>query len=117
ARGGHHNTPPPPLFPPPKRKLIIADTPGHTQHTRNMVTGSSTADLVLILVDARSGITEQTRRHAFLASLLGDNVVDKSTKMPWYGGPSLLDYLETVELAPNVRSEGFRFPVQLVVRP
>src|SRR5258705_6384600 len=57
-------------FSTPRRKFIIADTPGHTQHTRNMVTGCSTADLVLILVDARVGITEQTRRHAFLASLL-----------------------------------------------
>src|SRR5487761_573739 len=57
-------------FATPKRKFIIADTPGHTQHTRNMVTGCSTADLVLILVDARLGITEQTRRHAFIASLL-----------------------------------------------
>jgi sulfate adenylyltransferase large subunit len=154
-------------FATPKRKFIIADTPGHTQHTRNMVTGSSTADLVLILVDARSGITEQTRRHAFLASLLriphivvcvnkmdlvefdetrfkeireefeafaeglevgaltfipisallGDNVVDRSQKMGWYSGPSLLEHLESVELAPDARSEGFRFPVQLVVRP
>jgi len=154
-------------FATPKRKFIIADTPGHTQHTRNMVTGSSTADLVLILVDARSGITEQTRRHAFLASLLriphivvcinkmdlvdydetrfkeireefeefaegldvgaltfipisaliGDNVVDRSQKMPWFTGPSLLEHLETVELTPDARSEGFRFPVQLVVRP
>src|ERR1700728_1533625 len=135
-------------FATPRRKFIVADTPGHTQHTRNMVTGCSTADLVVILVDARIGITEQTRRHAFIASLLriphlvicinkmdlvdydetrfkeireefeefaegldvgeltfipisaliGDNVVDKSTKMPWYAGPSLLDYLETVEL-------------------
>lgn len=57
-------------FSTPKRKFIIADTPGHTQHTRNMVTGSSTADLVIVLVDARNGITEQTRRHAFIASLL-----------------------------------------------
>src|SRR3984885_12105620 len=57
-------------FAPPRRKFIIADTPGHTQHTRNMVTGCSTADLVIILVDARNGITEQTKRHAFIASLL-----------------------------------------------
>jgi len=154
-------------FATPKRKFIIADTPGHTQHTRNMVTGSSTADLVLVLVDARSGITEQTRRHAFLASLLriphlvicinkmdlvdydetrfkeireefeefadgldvgkltfipisaliGDNVVERSEKMPWYTGPSLLEHLESVELTPDARSDGFRFPVQLVVRP
>src|ERR1700721_4668363 len=57
-------------FATPRRKFIIADTPGHTQHTRNMVTGCSTADLVVLLVDARTGITEQTRRHAFIASLL-----------------------------------------------
>src|SRR5487761_2472006 len=57
-------------FATPRRKFIIADTPGHTQHTRNMVTGCSTANLVLVLVDARNGITEQTRRHAFIASLL-----------------------------------------------
>src|SRR5271170_1299504 len=57
-------------FATPKRKFIVADTPGHTQHTRNMVTGCSTADLVVVLVDGRNGITEQTRRHAFIASLL-----------------------------------------------
>jgi sulfate adenylyltransferase large subunit len=154
-------------FATPKRKFIIADTPGHTQHTRNMVTGCSTADLVLILVDARLGITEQTRRHAFIASLLriphfvvcvnkmdlvdydearfleikkefeefasgldvpeisfipisalvGDNVVDRSAAMNWYDGTPLLEHLETVELTPDARAEGFRFPVQLVVRP
>ncbi|UGT68534.1 adenylyl-sulfate kinase [Nocardia gipuzkoensis] len=58
-------------FATPRRKFIIADTPGHVQYTRNMVTGASTADLALILVDARKGVVEQTRRHAFLASLLG----------------------------------------------
>src|SRR6266581_4365051 len=58
-------------FATPSRKFIIADTPGHVQYTRNMVTGASTADLALILVDARNGIVEQSRRHAFLASLLG----------------------------------------------
>ncbi len=57
-------------FATPRRKFIVADTPGHIQHTRNMVTGCSTADLVIVLVDARSGVNEQTRRHAFLASLL-----------------------------------------------
>src|SRR6187399_3020798 len=57
-------------FATPKRKFIIADTPGHIQYTRNMVTGASTANLALILVDARNGIVEQSRRHAFLASLL-----------------------------------------------
>ena len=154
-------------FATPKRKFIIADTPGHTQHTRNMVTGCSTADLVLILVDARLGITEQTRRHAFIASMLriphfvvcvnkmdlvdydanrfeeiqrefkeftrglevpeltfipisalvGDNVVDRSDEMPWYAGPSLLAHLETVEIVADSLTEGFRLPVQLVVRP
>src|SRR5207237_6919143 len=57
-------------FATPKRKFIIADTPGHVQYTRNMVTGASTADLALVLIDARNGIVEQSRRHAFLASLL-----------------------------------------------
>jgi len=57
-------------FATPRRKFIIADTPGHTQYTRNMVTGASTADLALILVDARKGLVEQSRRHAFLCSLL-----------------------------------------------
>ena len=57
-------------FATPKRKFIIADTPGHTQYTRNMVTGASTADLALILVDARNGVIEQSRRHSFIASLL-----------------------------------------------
>src|ERR1700736_4314835 len=58
-------------FATPKRKFIIADTPGHIQYTRNMVTGASTADLALVLVDARNGVLEQSRRHAFIASLLG----------------------------------------------
>src|SRR3982074_1847175 len=58
-------------FATPKRKFIIADTPGHVQYTRNMVTGASTADLALILIDARKGVLEQSRRHAFLSSLLG----------------------------------------------
>src|SRR5207248_266707 len=54
-----------------RRKFIIADTPGHERYTRNMVTGASTADLAVILIDARNGVLEQTRRHAFIASLLG----------------------------------------------
>src|SRR5689334_13346669 len=136
-------------FATPRRKFIIADTPGHVQYTRNMVTGASTADLALILVDARKGIIEQSLRHAFLASLLGvphlvlcvnkmdlvdydqavferikaefrdfaakldvrdlqfvpvsalhgDNVVDRSANMPWYGGSSLLHHLEQVHIA------------------
>jgi bifunctional enzyme CysN/CysC len=154
-------------FSTPRRKFIIADTPGHLQHTRNMVTGSSTADLVIILVDARLGITEQTRRHAFLASLLriphfvicvnkmdlvdydqrrfeevraefqafatrlevadltfipisallGDNVVDRSAEMAWYGGSSLLHHLEDVHIASDRNFVDVRFPVQRVVRP
>jgi bifunctional enzyme CysN/CysC len=154
-------------FSTPKRRFIIADTPGHTQHTRNMVTGCSTADLVLLLIDARAGATEQTRRHAMIASLLGirhlvlcvnkmdlvgyskerfeeirddfigfserlqvydltcipisalagDNVVDRSSEMPWYGGLSLLDHLETVYIASDRNLIDLRFPVQLVIRP
>jgi bifunctional enzyme CysN/CysC len=154
-------------FATPKRKFIIADTPGHTQHTRNMVTGCSTADLVLLLVDARLGPTEQTRRHATVASLLGirhvvlcinkmdlvdwdrkrfeairsefdnfatrlqvtdltyipisawqgDNVVDRSTEMKWYDGPSLLHHLEEVHISSDRNLIDFRFPIQRVVRP
>ena len=154
-------------FSTPRRKFIIADTPGHIQHTRNMVTGSSTADLVVILVDARVGITEQTRRHAFIASLLriphfvicvnkmdlvdydqrrfseirqefqqfatrleiadltfipisallGDNVVDRSPSMPWYGGSSLLHHLEEVHIASDRNLLDLRFPIQRVIRP
>jgi bifunctional enzyme CysN/CysC len=154
-------------FSTPKRRFIIADTPGHTQHTRNMVTGCSTADLVLLLIDARAGATEQTRRHAMIASLLGihhlvlcvnkmdlvgyskerfeeivddftgfaerlqvydltcipisalagDNVVDRSSEMPWYGGLSLLDYLEGVHIGSDRNLIDLRFPVQLVIRP
>ena len=58
-------------FATPKRKFIVADTPGHIQYTRNMVTGASTANLAIILVDARNGIVEQTKSHSFIASLLG----------------------------------------------
>ena len=154
-------------FATPRRKFIIADSPGHVQYTRNMVTGASTADLALVLVDARAGVVEQTRRHAYLASLLGirqlvlcvnkmdlvdyaeepfqritteflelasrldvegvtcipisalrgDYIVDASTNMPWYRGPTLLAYLETVEVARPTTAIGGRFPVQLVIRP
>jgi bifunctional enzyme CysN/CysC len=149
------------------RKFIIADTPGHEQYTRNMVTGASTADVALILVDARKGVVEQSRRHAFIASLLqiphmvvavnkmdlvdwdevvferiadefsswgsrlevtdvtfipisalhGDNVVERSARMPWYQGPPLLYYLEHVHVAANRNLIDCRFPVQWVVRP
>jgi bifunctional enzyme CysN/CysC len=153
-------------FSTPRRKFIIADTPGHVQYTRNMVTGASTADLALILIDARQGVVEQSRRHAFISSLLGiphlvvcvnkmdlveygearfnevraefvefargldvrevtyipisalvgDNVVDRSTAMPWYTGPALLEHLETVEVAAEDTTDA-RFPVQYVIRP
>ena len=154
-------------FATPKRKFIIADTPGHIQYTRNMVTGASTADLSIILIDARHGVLEQTVRHSYISSLLGiphilvainkmdlvdydkgvydqivsdyqklsealhiknivfipisarvgDNVVNKSDKMPWYTGKALLDYLETVPVVHKTVSDFFRFPVQLVIRP
>jgi len=154
-------------FATPRRKFIIADTPGHTQYTRNMVTGASTADLALVLVDARNGIVEQSRRHAFLTSLLrvphlvlcvnkmdlvdydqdtfesikeefkafatkldvhdltfipisalqGDNVVNRSSNMPWYEGASLLHHLEEVFIASDRNLIDARFPVQYVIRP
>jgi sulfate adenylyltransferase subunit 1 len=154
-------------FATPKRKFIIADTPGHIQYTRNMVTGASTANVALILVDARQGVLEQTRRHAYIASLLqiphvivcvnkmdlvgfdeatferikndcegiasklavkdvryvpisalmGDNVVDRSTKMDWYQGPTLMYLLENIHISSDVNHQNFRFPGQYVVRP
>jgi sulfate adenylyltransferase large subunit len=154
-------------FQTPRRKFIIADTPGHEQYTRNMVTGASTADLSIVLVDARNGVSEQTRRHAFLSSLLriphvvvcvnkmdlvgydedlfytileemtdwaarlqipdmtfipisalhGDNVVDRSPTMQWYGGAPLLYHLENVVIAPDRNLNDVRFPVQWVIRP
>ena len=150
-----------------RRKFIIADTPGHEQYTRNMATGASNADLAVILVDATKGLLPQTRRHAYISSLLGihhvvaainkmdlaaysqdvflrlasdfrtlarslgitsvqciplsalegDNVVDKSTHMPWYPGPTLMEFLETVELRTDGDSREFRFPIQSVIRP
>ncbi|HEV3041167.1 MAG TPA: sulfate adenylyltransferase subunit CysN [Candidatus Angelobacter sp.] len=150
-----------------RRKFILADTPGHEQYTRNMVTGASSADLAIILVDARKGIQPQSRRHSYVASLLGiryfvvainkmdlvdyeeqvfldikaefqkmlaglrvqnvyfvpisalvgDNVVDASSNMPWFRGPSLLEYLETVETTDSRWEQPFRFPVQRVIRP
>ena len=154
-------------FATPRRKFIIADTPGHIQYTRNMVTGASTANLAIILVDARKGVIEQTCRHAIIASLLriphivvcvnkmdlvefkeevfdriradfeafasgldvidvqfipisallGDNVVDRSTNMPWYDGPTLMTRLETVHIGSDVNHTDQRFPVQYVIRP
>ena len=154
-------------FATPKRKFIIADTPGHIQYTRNMVTGASTADVALILIDARNGVLEQSRRHAFLASLLGiphlvlcvnkmdlvdysqerydeiraeftafasklevsdltfipvsaltgDNVVTRSSAMPWYEGPALLTHLEDLHVASDRNLIDARLPVQYVIRP
>jgi len=154
-------------FATPRRKFILADCPGHFQYTRNMVTGASSAQLALILIDVRKGLTEQTCRHAFLATLLrikhlvvcvnkmdlvdfreeefnrvrnqfmayaerldgvdisfipmsakdGDNVVDKSSRMPWYGGSPLLYALETVYVRNDTNHIDGRFPVQSVIRP
>lgn len=154
-------------FTTPKRKFIIADTPGHIEYTRNMVTGASTANVALILIDARNGVVEQTRRHAFIASLLniphvlvcinkmdlvdfseerfkeivndfenmaskldirnisffpisallGDNVVNRSENMDWYGGSTLLYSLETVFISSDINKIDARFPVQTVLRP
>ena len=154
-------------FATPKRKFIIADTPGHIQYTRNMVTGASTANLAIILVDARNGIVEQTKRHSFIASLLGiphiiycinkmdlvnykedeflklkkelsnfsskltskdvrfipisalkgDNIVNRSSKMKWYEGSTLLHILENIHIASDYNLIDCRFPVQHVIRP
>ncbi len=155
-------------FSTPKRKFIIADTPGHEQYTRNMVTGASTAHLTIILIDARKGILNQSRRHALISSLLGipnfivavnkmdlvdysqdifnnivndfkvliaklgikesqfnfipisalkgDNVVNKSTNMPWYQGASVIEVLESVDVQHNITHLPFRMPVQYVIR-
>jgi bifunctional enzyme CysN/CysC len=150
-----------------RRKFIVADTPGHEQYTRNMVTGGSTAELAVILVDARKGVLTQTRRHSFLVSLLGirhvvlavnkldlveyseavfrdieadyrtfaeeigladivcipmsalrgDNITGASANTPWYPGPCLIDYLESVVVADDVHAGPFRMPVQWVNRP
>jgi bifunctional enzyme CysN/CysC len=151
-----------------RRKFIVADTPGHEQYTRNMVTGASTADLAVILIDARKGVLTQTRRHSYLAHLIGirnlvlavnkmdliefdqaryeaivgayrafatsigikdflaipisglggDNISKRSDRTPWYGGPSLIEHLETVEFdASAAQGLPFRMPVQWVNRP
>jgi bifunctional enzyme CysN/CysC len=149
------------------RKFIVADAPGHEQYTRNMVTGASTADLAVILIDARKGVLTQTRRHSYLVQLLGirrvvlavnkmdlvehsekvfarietdyrdfanrlgirditaipvsathgDNVVARSDRMPWYGGPTLMEHLEAVPVGDDIASRPLRLPVQLVNRP
>jgi len=149
------------------RKYIVADAPGHEQYTRNMVTAASTADLAIILVDARKGVLAQTRRHSYIAHLLGvrhlvvavskmdlvghsaerfenirkdylafatevgigevrfvplsalngDMIVDRGKQLGWYGGPTLLEILETAASAHHDIEEAFRFPVQYVCRP
>jgi bifunctional enzyme CysN/CysC len=151
-----------------RRKFIVADTPGHEQYTRNMVTGASTADVAIILIDARKGVLTQTRRHSYLASLIGirhvvvainkldmvgysqqiyneidqayrafaaqiglknivtipmaalkgDNITGRSPNTPWHQGPTLMEYLETVEIEAAAQQSGpFRMPVQWVNRP
>ena len=150
-----------------KRKFIVADCPGHEQYTRNMATGASTADVAIVLVDARKGLLTQTRRHSYIVSLLGirhvllavnkmdlvdydqdvfaticdgyrelagqlgipdvtciplsalkgDNILGPSTATPWYIGPALLEYLETVQVQRHGSDIGFRMPVQWVCRP
>jgi sulfate adenylyltransferase subunit 1 len=156
-------------FATPKRSFVLADTPGHVQYTRNTVTGASTAQLAVLLVDARKGVIEQTRRHAAVLALLGvpqlvlavnkidlvgydeatftviaaefarhaeslgyergsvlaipvsalegDNVATRSERTPWYTGPSLLEHLEDVPVAPDPHDSALRFPVQYVIRP
>jgi bifunctional enzyme CysN/CysC len=149
------------------RRFIVADTPGHEQYTRNMATGASTADLAVILIDARHGVLTQTRRHTRIAALMGirhvvlavnkmdlvgyarerfdaavgayaplaaecgitdlrsipisaldgDNLVHRSARTPWYGGPALLEHLETVDAGRPASGGAFRLPVQLVIRP
>jgi bifunctional enzyme CysN/CysC len=150
-----------------RRRFIVADTPGHEQYTRNMATGASTADLAVILIDARKGLLTQTRRHSRIAALMGirhvvlainkmdllnfsqatfdqivadysafaagfrfastqpiplsgldgDNVLHKSARTPWYNGPSLMAYLDTVDVRDNRERQAFRMPVQWVNRP
>ena len=147
-----------------RRKFILADTPGHEQYTRNMATGASTADVAILLIDARNGVRTQSKRHARIARLLGikdfvlainkmdlvgfdeevferiqddfsqylagatvhaipmsalegDNVITKSERTPYFDGPPLLEFLETVQVHRDLPGAPFRFPVQMVVRP
>ena len=151
-----------------KRKYIVADTPGHEEYTRNMATGASTADVAIILIDAKQGVLTQTRRHSFIVSmvgvkkvllavnkldlvdyseevyrqivsdysdfaesalnidsitaipisaLLGDNVVERSEKTPWYTGETIMEYLENIEVRNQRKQAPFRMPVQWVNRP
>jgi sulfate adenylyltransferase large subunit len=151
----------------PRRRFQLADAPGHVQYTRNMVTGASTADVAVILVDARQGVIEQTRRHSYIVAMLelphvvytvnkmdlvgyseerfdeivrdlselasqlglhdpamipisalkGDNGVDRTGARGWYEGPTLLEHLESTELAAGLNVDDRRFPVQWVIRP
>jgi sulfate adenylyltransferase subunit 1 len=153
----------------PTREFVLADTPGHVQYTRNTVTGASTAELAVLLVDARNGVVEQTRRHAAVLALLrvprlvlainkidlvdydegllnaiakdfgglarslgfaddavvtipvsalvGDNVVERSPRTPWYDGPTLLGHLESVPVTGPEVGAPFRMAVQYVIRP
>src|SRR5277367_6675343 len=95
-------------FSTPKRKFIIADTPGHEQYTRNMATGASTANLAIVLVDARNGVLAQSRRHAFIASLLGINhLVVAVNKM------DLVDYSEEIFDRICADFQSFAAPLQL----
>ncbi len=147
-----------------RRKFILADTPGHEQYTRNMATGASTADVAILLIDARNGVRTQSKRHARIARLLGitnfvlainkmdlvdfdrevyekilddfsefltgaavhaipmsalegDNVITRSERTPYFDGPPLLEFLETVQVHRNLPAAPFRFPVQMVLRP
>jgi sulfate adenylyltransferase large subunit len=147
-----------------RRKFILADTPGHEQYTRNMATGASTADVAILLIDARNGVRTQSKRHARIARLLGitdfvlainkmdlvdydrdvfekilddfsqfltgasvhaipmsalngDNVITRSDRTPYFDGPPLLEYLETVRVHRNLPGAPLRFPIQMVVRP
>jgi bifunctional enzyme CysN/CysC len=150
-----------------RRKFVVADVPGHDQYTRNMITGASNADLAVVLLDARKGMLEQTRRHIYIcwlfgirrivaavnkmdmvdfereafeaiqsqlaqfaqalpgtqqhliptSALLGENIVRRADRMPWYRGPSLLDLLESIPVEDGRNLSDFRFPVQSVIRP
>src|SRR6266566_3319885 len=90
-------------FATPRRRFIIADCPGHRQYTRNMVTGASTADLAVVLIDARRGGRRAGHQYQIMyipiSALHGDNVVEPSRAMDWYQGPALLDLLEQVDVA------------------
>ncbi len=151
-----------------RRRFIVADTPGHEQYTRNMATAASTADLAVLLIDARAGILEQTRRHSHIVSIMGTrhivlainkmdlvdhseerfreiegqyrefaaelsafdtltaipvsalsgaNIIERSSAMEWYTGPTLLGHLETVSNDRDSGARPLRMPVQHVVRP